>query len=423
MRAAAATRDLTPDMTTIATPRSALRAPVTGLPLPRLHLWACNAVFVAFFLSIWKYKTWFVVAGGAAVLSAFIVVLGGMHIRGLLRDLWPLALFFAYLIAASRQSAYPQDALYWSTIDSVGVLVASLFWLAARNNEPASFRIGFIYVSLIAAVVVLLIARANPWMSRPGSYVLPFYPVALPFLWAEINSGKRKRLAWIALAVVLSILLLSNSRAPLGISLLVLGLAFLWMGRSVAQRVRLGLLMTILVIVVSIALMSFSRTRFLMLTFAARITHEDIITRDHYVPGEPVDPTRDNLEAIVKRGFWDAQPFGIGYMTTPHLYEREWGYPTILHSMYQTWAFEGGILCVLIMAGVLIRHLRAMRRVRRIAFGRDEDVMARCLMLSTMAVMLMGLFHQMNQGPIFYAVLGMALGLRERVCVAYGVRR
>jgi hypothetical protein len=47
-------------------------------------------------------------------------------------------------------------------------------------------------------------------------------------------------------------------------------------------------------------------------------------------------------------------------------------------------------------------------------------ILARCVALATAAMLAIGLFHQMHQGPMFYAVLGMALGLRQRVMSNHG---
>lgn len=383
------------------------------LPLVRFQLWACEAIIVAYFLSIWKYKIWLITTLGASVLTAFVVILSDARVRGLLRDLWPLVLYFAYLIAASTQSEYASEAGWWAAVDSIGILVAALFWVAARNSEPSAIRSGFINVSLLAAVVAICVDRSFPEASRLGGYALPFYPIAIPFLWAEIIGGKRKRSAWLALTVVLAILMLSRSRTPLAAGLLVLGLSFVWIGRSLMQRFKLGLMITIVVTLVGIALMSFGATRFALLTFVARVTHEDIITKDYYIPGEAFDPTRSYLDAIFSEKIIDAQPFGIGYTTTGRYYELAWGSYTPLHSMYQTWALEGGVFCVLIMTGILIRHWLALRRARHRAASYESEILARCVTLATVAMLFIGLFHQMHQGPLFYAVLGMALGLRQ----------
>ncbi len=391
-----------------------------SVSVAHLQMAACHLIVVAYFLSFWKYKTWYVATAGAVVLTAFAVVIGGARIRGFLRDLWPLLLYFAYLILASAQADYAAEARYWATVDSIGFPVACVFWVAARNSDPAALRSGFIYVSLIAAPVAVLVYRWSVEASRLGGYALSFYPLAVPFLWAEIIGGKRRRLALLALTIVLTMLFLSRSRTPLGVGLIVLGLSFIWIGRSITQRLKLGLVMMMIVATMGVTLMSFHATRVSLLTFVARITNEDIVMGDIYIPREPYDATRDNLDTMVRNGLRDAQPFGTGYNTTGYYYERAYGFFFSLHNIYQMWAYEGGVFCVLIMTVVLVRHGVALKQAHARAANADHMILARCVALATAAMLAIGLFHQMHQGPMFYAVLGMALGLRQRVMSNHG---
>lgn len=402
---------------TIATHHSTM-PPVRAMPpmtVERLQMAACQLIVVSYFLAMWAYKTWYVGTAIAVVVTAFAAVIGAVRVRGMLRDLWPLFLYFAYLIVTATQAEYAADARYWAVADSIGFAVACVFWVAARNNDPASIRAGFIYVSIIAAPVAILGYRSFPEASRLGGYALPFYPIAIPFLWAEIIGGKRRKMALLALTIVLAILFVSRSRTPLAAGLIVLGFCFLFIGRSVAQRLKLGLVLAMIVTSLVVALMSFSVTRIAVLTFVARVTHEDILTEEVYIPGEPHDPTRERLDSLVAAGIMDVQPFGFGYNTTGFLFERSFGYFTPLHNIYQIWIFEGGVFCALIVLFVLLRHVAALRRARSRAPDHEHEILARCLMFSTLGMLLFGIFHQMHQGPLFYAVLGMALGLRQRV--------
>ncbi|HEU4888113.1 MAG TPA: hypothetical protein VFV49_09520 [Thermoanaerobaculia bacterium] len=401
---------------TIAAHQSALprmRA-VQSLTVERLQWGACLLIIVSYFVSMWAYKIWYIGTAVAVIVTAFAAVIGAVRVRGVLRDLWPLFLYFAYLLAASTQAEYAADARYWAFADSIGFLVACVFWVATRNNDPSAIRIGFVYVSIIAAPVAILLYRSFPEATRLGGYALPFYPISISFLWAEIIGGKRRRVALLALTIVLGILFVSRSRTPLAAGLIVLGFCFLFIGRSLAQRVKLAVVLAMIVTSLVVALMSFDVTRIAVLTFVARVTHEDIVIGEVYIPGEPVDPTRERLDALVAAGIRDVQPFGYGYNTTGYLFERSFGYFTPLHNIYHIWAFEGGVFCALIMAVVLLRHLAALRRARMWASDHEHEILARCLMFSTLGMLLFGIFHQMHQGPLFYAVLGMALGLRQR---------
>jgi hypothetical protein len=381
-----------------------------------LQVLMCEAILVCYFLSIWKFRIWFIGTAAAVGITVLVVATGAVHVRGLVRDLWPLGLYFLYLFAASFQSEWAAEARYWSLVDSAGILVAALFWIAARNATPQEIRRGLVYVSLLGALIALIIYRAMPYLSRLGGYALAFNPVVVPFLWADIvNKGRHRVLAIFTLAVVLSFVLLSRSRTPLATAIIVLGLSFLWIGRGFFKKLMHASLLGIILVTSIAVLYSYRTPRIFLLTFVARVTHDDVITRDIYIPGEPKDPVRMRLDELVRDTMWPAQPFGVGYSTHQRLYERRWGDPVPLHSMYQTWLVEGGIVCVLIVLPILIRQFFALRTAHRRAATDDEATMARCITLATVAVLLMGLFHQMHQGPVLYAMLGLGLGLRERV--------
>jgi hypothetical protein len=402
-------------VTSIVESQSQAQSRAARMPLERIQLLACEAIIVGHFLSVWRYKTWFLATGAALAVTAFVFVLGSLRTRGLVRDLWPLGLYFAYLFAASTQSDYAAEASYWVAVDSVGILVAALFWLAFRNNTAADLRRGFIRISQVGLPIVAILYLSFPTASRLGGYALPFFCVSLPFLWVEIIGRGRRLQALLTMTLILAVLLLSRSRTPLVAAAAVLTLSLFWMGRNFTQRLKVGILLTVIMVVTGTLLMSVTTTRVLLLTFVARVTHKDIITSDLYVPGEPKDLVRVRLDDIVKEQLFDAQPFGVGYTTAGHLYERKWGEYVPLHSMYMTWLIEGGVICFVLGVAILLRHFLALRRARRAAATSEDELLARCLTLGTLAVLLVGLFHQMHQGPLFYAMLGASLGFRQRV--------
>ncbi|HEV7763718.1 MAG TPA: O-antigen ligase family protein [Thermoanaerobaculia bacterium] len=402
-------------MTSLTHDQPKLRARLAPLPLRRLQLLGCEGIIVAYFLSLFRYKIWFVTTAAVLALTVIAALLGTVRVRGLLRDLWPIGLLFVYLIAASFQSEFSRVALYWSAVDSIGMVVAALFWIAMRNNSSADIRMMFIRLVLISAVVAFGAYRVLPTMSRIGGLSLMFYPLALPFLWTEIIGGRHRRFALFALGVMLAILFLSRSRAPLGAALLVLGLSFLWIGRTLMQRVKLGLLLTIMVTLIAVILMSIPTTRYIVQMFVSRTIDQDVMWGDVYVPAEPRDGARESLEQLVKERFLDAQPFGIGYGTTSEHYLRIYRFPLALHNMYHAWAFEGGVFGAFIFLAITIRHYRALRKVQQIARTMEEELMARSLLIGTVGVFFIGMFHQMHQGPVLYMLFGLGLGLKRRV--------
>ena len=399
--------------------RSRFITRVGTLPLARYQLLATEAIFLFFFLSIWKYKVWYIGTGAAIVVSAVLAAIPALKLRGLGWDLTPLIVYFAYLYAVAGKSEYVAEARWWVAADSVGILVFTAFWIAARNN-PADAIIGsFVRVSLVMAPLLILTHSPSPDAARYGGLTLPYIPSALPFIWTALVSRTRRLAATGALLVCLVVLLLSRSRAPLFSSFIVLGLATLLIGHSVRQRIKWATVLLIAMAVVGAILYSIGWTRIILFTFFARITGKDVLTADVYIRGEPTDPVRVALANLVRDNIMDAQPFGAGYMVTLKLFEKIYAEPMSLHSIYETWAFEGGVICVALVGVIFLRHLRGLTFVRRFALSPDDVMLAQSLALSTLAVLLMGLFHQMHHGPVLYGLLGLALGLRARVLAGH----
>lgn len=389
---------------------------IRELSFSRIQLLAAESVFVAFFLSVARYKIWYIATLAALVITLLIGAFGAVTLRGLLRDIAPLIVYFVYLYIAAGWSEYAAEARWWVAADAIGVPVFALFWVAARNSRPDYVRWSFVRVTLIAGTLVAPSFLQNPGAARMGGYTLAYLPVAVPFLWTELLERRRHLWPGLALMFALTILFLSRTRTPLvtGIAMLVGSLVFI--GRGLRQKIRSAILIAFFGLIVGALLLAFSPTRYALLAFFARIAHRDVLIGDIYIPGEPQDAVRGNLHAIVKEKLLDAQPFGVGYMTTQKLYERAYhGDSYSLHDIYQTWLFEGGVLCVLIVLVMFVRHFRALRFVRCRAVSADEAGLALCILLATVAQLLFGLFQQAHHGPVLYSLLGLGLGLRARV--------
>lgn len=393
--------------------RTRLVSHIRALPLERIHLWMTNAIFLAFFLSIWKFKLWYVVTMGVVAVTALMGVTGALRLRGLLTDVAPLVAYFGYLYIAAGWSAYADEARWWVAADSISIFVFCLFWIVARNNGPEEIMQAFVRIMIVAAIG--LSGTYRPEHTRFGGYAVAYIPAALPFIWAALVGRSRRFSAALALGFCLTILLISRSRAPLLAGGIALGLSMLFIGRNLAQRVRLAAAFAVAGALLLAAMLSYQPTKFALLTFVARITHEDVLTTDFYIAGEPEDATRDNLRAVVRAHLSEVQPFGAGYMTTARYYERMYYETFVLHDIYQTWTFEGGVFCVFFISVVLMRHVTGIRQARRLATTTGDATLIRCIEVATLATLVMGLFHQMHHGPVLYSILGMGLGARARV--------
>jgi hypothetical protein len=388
---------------------------IRALPLRQVQVLAIDAVFVTYFCSVDRYKNWYIATLVAFGINMMVATLVRVKLRGLLADVSPLFIYFLYLYIAAGWSDYPSESRFWVAADGIGLFIFALFWLAARNSDPDEVRWAFVRVTLIAGPLVALSFFNNLDAPRAGGYTVPYLPIAIPFIWAQLLGNKRRFWSALALVIAVTVLVLSRSRAPLLAGVAVLFGSVLFIGGSLRQKVRLAATMALTGVAVGAVLYAYTPTRLVLLGFSARLTHKDVLTEDVYIPGEQIDPTRTNLLEIVKAGIVDAQPFGIGYMTTGRIYERIYGDYFSLHDIYQTWLFEGGVVCVLIVIVMLVRHFRALGYARRRALSTEEAGLARCILLATFAELVVGMFHQAHHGPLLYCLFGLALGLRGRV--------
>lgn len=399
--------------------RDRLMRRVRTLPLARFQLLGTEAIFLWYFMSATRYRLWYIGTGAALVITGMVAAFPLLKLRGLVLDVAPLVVYFAYLYMAAARSPYVAQARWWVLADSVGILVFIVFWIAARNNPPDAIIGSFVRVALLMAAAVYVTTGGVGVGTRFGGYTLAYIPSALPFIWSALVGRTRRLAATGALLVCVAVLFLSRSRAPLFSSVVVLGLAMLFVGDSLRQRIKWATVLALASAVVGAIMYSMASTRFILLTFFARIARKDVLTSDFYIAAEPVDYVRVALGKFVTDNIMDAQPFGAGYMVTERFFERIYGEPYSLHSIYETWAFEGGVFCVAIVGVIFVQHLRALALVRTFGMSRDESLLALSIGLGMLGALLMGLFHQMHHGPVLYSLLGLALGLRTRVLAAH----
>jgi hypothetical protein len=129
------------------------------------------------------------------------------------------------------------------------------------------------------------------------------------------------------------------------------------------------------------------------------------------------DPTRTYLKTLFSEFIAISGGRGIGLMNVMALTEMDWvtegraaaGYfddGVSLHSAYQTWLLEGGLL---VTAAISLIMFRAIREVR-VVLGADPLVGA-TLAAWMAALGVFGLYHQVQDAPQFWVTLGLTAGI------------
>jgi O-antigen ligase len=385
-----------------------------GSALRLVPLWGAMFVLWAYIGSVYVYKTWYIAMALVGTGVVMLAAANAIDLRGLVSAALLPFFYFTVLLAGMLWAQFPRETLRWVAIDSITFFVFVLFYIVYRNAPPRAIAAGLTTLIVPAVGMSVLMYRIDPTLTRLGHYALPLLPVVIPFAWAQMTWSKRRWVGALTIAVAFGVLLAARSRAPLAAGGVAAVLSmFAFRTRSLLSLVRRAAVAALAVIAVAGVLLAVKTTRQLVLVTYVRFTHMTVHWGDIYLEAEGVDTTRVAINELAKKLSAEHFPRGIGYLNFNPNFEREHGYVMSLHSMYATWWVEGGLLCVLVVAAMFWRHFGALRRALRLP-GLEERYFARACLVATIAVMLMGLFHQMHQGPSLWLLLGLGAGMRRR---------
>src|SRR5437879_6314755 len=151
------------------------------LDMPRwLLLRGCEAIWCAYFLSLWAYKTWYIATAAVFGVAAVLGALRWLRVRGIVQAAFPVAAYFIYLYASGTRSEFPDNAHWWAVADSIMIAIVAVFWLLLRNVPADLVSDLFIRMAILGALFGLVLLLFYPWESRAGGYALDFNPFAIP---------------------------------------------------------------------------------------------------------------------------------------------------------------------------------------------------------------------------------------------------
>lgn len=374
----------------------------------------CVGVLASYVGSLLLYKTWYLATGAGCAIALLVASAGAVRVDGLARALLPVLVYFAYLASTALWAADPATVLKWVAIDSIEIPVVGLFYLWALNS---SFRtecrsmVALVYVCIPIAVGLQLI---DPDATRFGYRAVALGPLVVPFCWVSWGR-ERSAPALGAIVAVLAVLLISRSRTPLAATLIAL-LASAWAtSRSQWEFVRGGAWAVGVLAVLSVVLLAVPFTRPFLAETVSRLTGQDIELGDTMIEAEPFDQVRWDVFTSAVELLWKHQPLGMGYMNFMVWFEDNFGLEMPLHNSFQTWALEGGVPCLAIVAWILWRYLRSLR-LPAAAGDTDAKLEAAALRCAMLATLVIGLFHQPHQAPMMFGMLGMACAFAQRHC-------
>lgn len=372
------------------------------------------SVFAALMVSIYAYKIWYIATAAALAVTALFIVLAGFRYRGVVDALVPVGVYFLWLLTTAFWASHPRQTVWFAVADSIGIAVAVLFYLVALN-QPHRITGMFIALAFIAIPTTAFIFWRNPEATRSGGYAISILPFVPPFCWADIARRRKPVLSTLALIVTFGLLIFARSRTPILVAAFTTGLAVFAFSRGIPALIKRAVLALVIMVLAFGALVVFRPTREMALITFSRFTHIDIHFGDVYIESEPeVDPVRVDLHRAAKRYGREHLFFGMGYHNFPYYFARDWspiGRPYTLHSMYETWWVEGGVVCVLIVFVMFYRHFRSLVRAMRGSADSEVRRLARTMIVASLGVFVLGLFHQTHVNPMLYALIGIGAAL------------
>lgn len=348
------------------------------------------AVLWAYSVSNYLFRIWYVATAAALLVAALLIGRRVARVSGLGRAIAPVIAYFAVLLAGVLWAMYPADTLRWVAIDSIGIAVFVLAFLAGRNASPAAIADGLMTLTIPAVIMTAIMVTVEPEAPRIAQYAVALLPFVAPFAYWRAVTARTPWPAVLTLAATFAVLIIGRSRTHLATAVLLTILAAL----AFRKNTRQALMVITAVAVTGMVLVLVPATRAPIAEMSMRLA------------GEPVNPQRVALAAVSKSLWQETMPLGIGYGNFIRRFQAVTGYELQVHSVYAAWLVEGGILgiaAVLFLAG---SHIRALAAYIREAPSPDQRAYGQVCAIASIGIATIGVFHQVHQTPALWMILG-----------------
>lgn len=322
-------------------------------------------------------------------------------------------LWSALLLAFGFSVPGIQHVTVWFLLPGVAALVART---ASTGTMPALFPWWERALVLAALIYIGLCimhgpgAQAFPYTDRGAGWVL-LSGLVLLIARQTRKAGNARQLA--AIGVVLLAIILSESRTPMGIAMLMLAYMFINGVRSDGTETKLKAFRVITTIVAGCAGVWF------MLTQVAFVTNRFIIGDGYTLFGIPINTSGRYViwELTIKS--WEESPWfgngpGSSQVMLSKYFDGQIAHP---HNEYLRLLHDTGIVgLALWLAGIVAILMAAVRR-NRAATRADEKVAHTAAILSVVTIMLASLTDNVTitvfQAIIFGTMIGFSMAARR----------
>lgn len=372
------------------------------------------------------YKSWYITTAGVLYFTVLLLLNGILKMRGLVRSSGLIVIYYLYLLLTAMWADYPDITIWYVLIESIYIIIFALFYLLSMNFEPDRIINFFVNLMPPAILIYLILYKIDPEAIRLGGYVLVLLPFALLFCALRLILSFSIRNV-VFLTAGLLMLVNGMSRTPLLASGLGLFLMFVTITKRWRTRLTFVAAFVIIGAVVTITILTIQPLRLKTAKTITRITYHDVLVGDQVIEAEKPDSVRWTIYADAWSLYKTNWLFGIGYMNFMPWYGDKYNFSFVnargktirgmnLHNVFQTWATEGGVPCLVIVTMLLWKYFNILlRRIRRSKNDLERSY-CKLFVIGMICLLVQGLFHQIHQAPVFFIFLGIvyALDVKKR---------
>ena len=390
-----------------------------------IFYWACAAILWTYMsvTIINLYKSWYITTVFVCIFTGLLLFNNNIKTNGLVKSLGLILIYYSYLLLTAIWAEYPDVTIWFVATESIYVIIFALFYLLSINFAPDRIIDFFVYLVPPAILCFLITYIIDPEASRFGGYVLVLLPFIFLFcVFRLIQSVSILNIVFITACLLM--LVTGRSRAPLIIA--GFGLLLMFMTKTNPwRRLRKPILVFVMIgIVFIITIITVPQLKLFAAQTIVRITYQEMVVSDQVIEAEMPDEVRwriyDDAFLLYKTNWL----FGMGYMNFMPWFgdmynfidENPKGKETVgmnLHNTFQTWALEGGLPCLCIVAMLLWKYFRILRR-RIIQSNNDlEKSYYKLFVIGMVCSLVVGLFHQIHQTPMLFILLGIVYALED----------
>ena len=391
----------------------------------QLFYWACASILWTYMSVSFSnvYKSWYIATAVVLALTFLLLLAGALKTRGLVRSMGLIVLYFLYLFLTAAWAAYPDVTIRYVLEETIFIAIFALFYLLSINFTPDQIVNFFVWLVPPAILVDFVTYMTNPEALRLGFFVLVFLPFVLLFCMLRLlQSFSVRNLCFVTACLVM--LVIGVSRAPLLTAGLGLLLMFVTITKRRKTRVRIIAGFLIVSAVATSAILAVPALRTNAARSIARITYRDVTVGDQVIAAEKPDLVRWAIYSDAISLYKTNWLFGMGYMNFmpwfgekySFSFENAKGKETVgmnLHDVYQTWALEGGLPCLAIVALILWKYFSILRRRIRRSENDREKAYYKLLVVGMICLLVQGLFSQVHQTPVLFVLLGIVYALND----------